>query len=74
MGEWAHKWAIADELQVADIATAPVEHLRDMLENDPQLPGHYQVVPIPEICRIDASFVPASVRNLSPLIPSEISW
>lgn len=49
--EWTgsrDKWAIADQLQEAGIAAAPVEHLRDMLENDPQLPGHYQVVRQPE--------------------------
>jgi crotonobetainyl-CoA:carnitine CoA-transferase CaiB-like acyl-CoA transferase len=47
------KWAIATLLQDAGIAAAPVEHLRDMLENDPQLPGHYQVVRQPEAPDVD---------------------
>lgn len=54
--EWTRsrdKWAIADALQAAGIAAAPVEHLRDMLENDPQLPGHYQVVRQPEAPDVD---------------------
>ncbi len=54
--EWTRsrdKWAIADELQAAGIAAAPVEHLRNMLENDPQLPGHYQVVRQPEAPDVD---------------------
>lgn len=56
VGEWTRtrdKWAIADELQAAGIAAAPVEHLRDMLENDPQLPGRYQVVRQPEAPDVD---------------------
>ena len=54
--EWTRsrdKWAIADRLQAAGIAAAPVEHLRDMLEVDPQLPGHYQVVGQPEAPDVD---------------------
>jgi crotonobetainyl-CoA:carnitine CoA-transferase CaiB-like acyl-CoA transferase len=47
------KWAVADRLQDAGIAAAPVEHLRDMLENDPQLPGHYQVVRQPQAPDVD---------------------
>jgi benzylsuccinate CoA-transferase BbsF subunit len=47
------KWAIADALQAAGIAAAPVEHLRDMLERDPQLPGHYQTVRQPEAPEAD---------------------
>lgn len=38
------KWSIADELQAVGIAAAAVEHLKDMLEHDPQLPSHYQQV------------------------------
>ena len=41
------KWQLADALQKIGIAAAPVEHLRDMLESDPQLPGHYQTVQQP---------------------------
>lgn len=47
------KWANTTRLQAAGIAAAPVEHLRDMLENDPQLPGHYQTVRQPEAPEID---------------------
>ncbi len=41
------KWALTDRLQAVGIAAAPVEHLKDMLENDPQLPRHYQQVTQP---------------------------
>src|SRR5690606_29308108 len=47
------KWTIADALQAAGIAAAPVEHLRDMLEHDPQLPRHYQAVRQPEAPDVD---------------------
>ena len=47
------KWAIADMLQAAGIAAAPVEHLKDMLEVDPQLSGHYQTVRQPAAPDID---------------------
>ncbi len=47
------KWANTAALQTEGIAAAPVEHLRDMLENDPQLPGHYQVVHQPEAPEVD---------------------
>jgi crotonobetainyl-CoA:carnitine CoA-transferase CaiB-like acyl-CoA transferase len=53
---WTHtrdKWSIADLLQGAGLAAAPVEHLRDMLERDPQLPHHYQVVRQPEAPDVD---------------------
>ena len=38
------RWALAERLQADDIAAAPVEHLRDTLEHDPQLRQHYQRV------------------------------
>ncbi len=38
------KWDLSERLQDAGIAAAPVEHLKDMLEKDPQLPGHYQTL------------------------------
>ena len=38
------RWALAARLQAADIAAAPVEDLRDMLERDPVLAEHYQRV------------------------------
>lgn len=47
------KWANTTLLQEAGIAAAPVEHLRDMLELDPQLPQHYQVVHQPEAPDVD---------------------
>jgi crotonobetainyl-CoA:carnitine CoA-transferase CaiB-like acyl-CoA transferase len=56
VGAWTRtrdKWAIADALQAAGIGAAPVEHLRDMLERDPQLPGHYQTVRQPEAPDVD---------------------
>ena len=48
--EWTFghdKWEIADRLQAAGIAAAPVEHLRDTYEHDPQLRNHYQHVEQP---------------------------
>ena len=38
------KWHLAEQLQASGVAAAPVAHLRDMLEHDAQLAGHYQVV------------------------------
>ncbi len=56
VGAWSatrDKWEMADALQQAGIAAAPVEHLRDMLERDPQLPGHYQQVRQPAAPDVD---------------------
>ena len=47
------KWQAADALQAAGIAAAPVEHLKDMLEKDPQLPSHYQQVRQPGAPDVD---------------------
>jgi len=47
------KWVLAERLQQAGIAAAPVEHLKDMLENDPQLPRHYQQVRQPVAPHVD---------------------
>ena len=47
------KWAIADALQGVGVAAAPVEHLKDMLVNDPQLHTHYQNVRQPSAPDID---------------------
>ncbi|MFT7652590.1 MAG: crotonobetainyl-CoA:carnitine CoA-transferase CaiB-like acyl-CoA transferase [Candidatus Azotimanducaceae bacterium] len=47
VSEWSKtqdKWLLAEQLQGAGIASAPVEHLQDMLEHDPQLANHYQTV------------------------------
>ncbi|MGF1597578.1 MAG: CoA transferase [Acidimicrobiales bacterium] len=38
------KWEAADAAQAAGIAAAPVEHLADTHDRDPQLRHHYQVV------------------------------
>jgi len=56
IGAWTaerEKWQLADALQRAGIAAAPVEHLKDMLENDPQLPRHYQQVRQPVAPDVD---------------------
>ena len=56
IGAWSaerDKWDIADDLQRAGIAAAPVEHLKDMLEQDPQLPNHYQQVRQPVAPQVD---------------------
>lgn len=41
------RWELCDRLQAGGVAAAPVEHLRDMLERDPQLRQHYQRVSQP---------------------------
>ena len=41
------KWDIADQLQAAGIAAAPVEHLAETYERDPQLRHHYQLLQQP---------------------------
>lgn len=41
------KWEAADALQAVGIATAPVEHLADAMERDPQLGRHYRFVTQP---------------------------
>ncbi len=38
------KWSLAEQLQAAGVAAAPVEHLADMYERDPQLREHYQLL------------------------------
>jgi crotonobetainyl-CoA:carnitine CoA-transferase CaiB-like acyl-CoA transferase len=56
IGEWTaafDKWTLAAELQAAGIAAAAVEHLRDMLEKDPQLIDHYQQVRQPSAPDLD---------------------
>lgn len=47
------KWWVADQLQSVGVAAAPVEHLKDMLERDPQLPNHYQQVHQPVAPEVD---------------------
>lgn len=47
VSQWSQaqdKWLLAEKLQGVGIASAPVEHLQDMLEHDPQLANHYQTV------------------------------
>ena len=38
------KWELADLLQALGVAAAPVEHLADTYERDPQLRRHYQLL------------------------------
>jgi crotonobetainyl-CoA:carnitine CoA-transferase CaiB-like acyl-CoA transferase len=40
----ADKWDASDALQAAGVAAAPVEHLAETYERDPQLKNHYQTV------------------------------
>ncbi len=47
------KWAATDLLQAEGVAAAPVEHLKDMLEVDPQLHRHYQQVRQPVAPDVD---------------------
>jgi len=41
------KWELAERLQAIGIAAAPVEHVRDTVERDPQLRDHYLTVTQP---------------------------
>ncbi len=47
------KWDCAQRCQDVDIAAAPVEHLADTLERDPQMRHHYQMVRQPVAPDID---------------------
>jgi crotonobetainyl-CoA:carnitine CoA-transferase CaiB-like acyl-CoA transferase len=47
------KWDVADLLQAAGVAAAPVEHLAETYERDPQLQHHYQIVQQPSRPDID---------------------
>lgn len=49
----ADKWDLADQLQAAGIAAAPVEHLAETYERDPQLQHHYLTVHQPSRPEID---------------------
>lgn len=51
--ETQEKWALSKLLQEHDIAAAPVEHLKDMLEVDAQLSRHYQTVRQPVAPDVD---------------------
>jgi crotonobetainyl-CoA:carnitine CoA-transferase CaiB-like acyl-CoA transferase len=56
LGGWTasrDKWALAEHLQAAGVAAAAVEHLKDMMELDPQLKGHYQQVRQPAAPDVD---------------------
>ena len=47
------KWVCAERCQAAGVAAAPVEHLADTHDRDPQLRHHYQVVHQPTRPEID---------------------
>ncbi len=47
------KWEVADRLQAAGVAAAPVEHVADTYERDPQLRHHYQLVRQPSAPDLD---------------------
>ena len=47
------KWQLSDILQSAGIAAAPVEHLAETFERDPQLRNHYQTVQQPSRPDVD---------------------
>ncbi len=56
VGAWTEtldKWAAAERCQEAGIAAAPVEHLADTYERDPQLRDHYQIVHQPTAPEVD---------------------
>lgn len=47
------KWDLAERLQALGVAAAPVEHLADTYERDPQLRHHYQIVHQPSAPGLD---------------------
>ena len=47
------KWQLSDNLQAAGVAAAPVEHLAETYERDPQLRNHYQTVQQPSRPEVD---------------------
>ncbi|MFT7601297.1 MAG: crotonobetainyl-CoA:carnitine CoA-transferase CaiB-like acyl-CoA transferase [Acidimicrobiales bacterium] len=47
------KWSLAERCQAAGVPAAPVEHLVDTYERDPQLRHHYQTVHQPSRPQID---------------------
>ena len=47
------KWTCAERCQAAGVAAAPVEHLADTYERDPQLRHHYQLVRQPVAPEVD---------------------
>jgi crotonobetainyl-CoA:carnitine CoA-transferase CaiB-like acyl-CoA transferase len=56
IGEWTaslDKWECAAELQRVGVAASPVENLREMMEVDPILSAHYQVVHQPGVPDVD---------------------
>jgi benzylsuccinate CoA-transferase BbsF subunit len=56
IAEWTatrDKWALAERLQAAGVMAAAVEHLKDMMEIDPQLKDHYQQVRQPVAPDVD---------------------
>ncbi|MEM8923608.1 MAG: CoA transferase [Actinomycetota bacterium] len=47
------KWEAADECQAEGVPAAPVEHLADTHDRDPQLRHHYQIVHQPSAPEVD---------------------
>ncbi len=47
------KWVCAERCQAVGVAAAPVEHLADTMQQDPQLKHHYQMVQQPSAPDID---------------------
>lgn len=68
IGAWTaqgDKWDLAERLQAAGVAAAPVEHLADTYERDPQLRHHYQTVHQPSAPEIDIPVDGEAARWLS---------
>ena len=63
--EWTtarDRWEVAATLQAAGVAAAPVEHLRDTLERDPQLRHHYQRVRHPAAPEVELPLDREAIR------------
>ncbi len=56
------RWEVAEALQAAGVAAAPVESLRDTYERDPQLRQHYQHVRQPSSPDVDIPIDREAIR------------
>jgi crotonobetainyl-CoA:carnitine CoA-transferase CaiB-like acyl-CoA transferase len=56
------RWELAEQLQAVGVAAAPVEHLRDTYERDPQLQHHYQHVRQPSAPDVDIPIDAEAIR------------
>lgn len=56
------RWELAEQLQAGGVPAAPVEHLQDTYERDPQLRHHYQAVRQPTAPDVDIPIDGEAIR------------